>query len=109
MHRDGPPGTLYVVQPDLSSAPVGSSMLDAHDMAPESVLALVPALGGQLGRVTVVGCEPVSLADGIGLSPLVAARVPEAGQLVLDRPTGLSGPRRHRQPEGSHPHESGGQ
>lgn len=84
MHRDGPPGTLYVVQPDLSFAPVGSSMLDPHDMAPESVLALVPALGGQLGRVTVVGCEPVSLADGIGLSPLVAARVPEAGQLVLD-------------------------
>jgi hydrogenase maturation protease len=84
MHRDGPPGTLYVVQPDLTSPPGGTSMVDAHDMAPEAVLALVPALGGQLGRVTVVGCEPVSLADGMGLTDLVAARVPEAGRLVLD-------------------------
>ena len=84
MHRDGRPGTLYVVQPDASSPPDGGSMLDAHDMAPEAVLALVPSLGGQLGRVTVVGCEPVTLADGIGLSETVAARVPEAGRLVLD-------------------------
>lgn len=84
MHREGPPGTLYVVQPDVTSPPQHSSMLDAHDMAPEAVLALVPALGGTLGRVTVVGCEPESLADGIGLSETVAARVPEAGRLVLD-------------------------
>jgi hydrogenase maturation protease len=47
------------------------------------VLALVPALGGRLGRVTVVGCEPASLADGIGLTDLVASRVPDAGRLVL--------------------------
>jgi hydrogenase maturation protease len=53
-------------------------------MTPEAVLALVPTLGGRLGRVTVVGCEPESLADGIGLSETVAARVPEAGRLVLD-------------------------
>jgi hydrogenase maturation protease len=84
MHREGPPGTLYVVQPDVTSLPQGSSLLDAHDMAPEAVLALVPALGGHLGRVTVVGCEPASLADGIGLSETVAARVSEAGRLVLD-------------------------
>lgn len=84
MHRGGPPGTLYVVQPDVTQPPQSSSMLDAHDMAPEAVLALVPALGGQLGRVTVVGCEPESLADGIGLTETVDARVPEAGRLVLD-------------------------
>ena len=78
-------------------------------MAPESVLALVPALGGQLGRVTVVGCEPVSLADGIGPSPLVAAREPEPDGSSSTWPTGLPGTRRHRQPEGSHPHESAGQ
>jgi hydrogenase maturation protease len=84
MHRDGPPGTLYVVEPDLTAiAQAGSAMLDAHDMAPESVLAMVPALGGVLGRVTVVGCEPASLSDGIGLSDVIAARVPEAGQVVV--------------------------
>jgi hydrogenase maturation protease len=90
MHRDGPPGTLYVVQPDLASLPVGAAVVDAHDMAPEAVLALVPALGGQLGRVTVVGCEPASLDDGIGLTDLVASRVPEAGRLVLDHVASVS-------------------
>jgi hydrogenase maturation protease len=83
MHRDGPPGTLYEVEPDPASLPAGAAMVNAHDLAPEAVLALVPALGGRLGRVTVVGCEPASLADGIGLTDLVASRVPDAGRLVL--------------------------
>ncbi len=30
-------------------------MLDAHDLDPDGVLALVPMLGGTLGRVVVVG------------------------------------------------------
>ena len=88
VHRDGAPGSVYVIEPDLAAAQGaagdGGLMLDAHDMAPEAVLALVPALGGTLGRVTVVGCEPVSLRDGVGLSELVARRVPEAGRLVQE-------------------------
>lgn len=83
MHRDGEPGTLYVVEPSLENmTPAAGSPVDAHDLAPESVLAMVPGLGGTLGRVTVVGCEPVTLVDGIGLDPLVEAMVPRAAQLV---------------------------
>ncbi|MFN0280567.1 MAG: hydrogenase maturation protease [Kineosporiaceae bacterium] len=89
MHRGGEPGTVYVVEPALDACRAGAvqgSMvapsLDAHDLAPEAVLALVPDLGGSLGRVTVVGCEPVSLADGIGLSPAVSEQVPSAGRIV---------------------------
>ncbi len=83
MHRDGDPGTLYVVEPDLARLGASrASMVDAHDMAPESVLAMVPALGGTLGHVSVVGCEPASLQDGIGLSDVVADQVPGAARLV---------------------------
>lgn len=84
MHRpEGPPGTLYVFEPDLEAAAVGpDAILDAHDLAPESVLSLVAGLGGSLGRVTVVGCEPESTGDGLGLSDTVSRQVPGAGRLV---------------------------
>ncbi len=91
MHRDGEPGSLYVVEPDLDDLATGTSMVDAHDLAPASVLALVPSLGGALGRVTVVGCEPVSVEDGLGLSDVVEGRVPGAGRLVHDVVAGLLG------------------
>jgi hydrogenase maturation protease len=81
MHRDGPPGTVYVVEPD-PTATVTSGTVDAHDLAPEAVLSLVPALGGRLGHVTVVGCEPSTTDDGMGLSPVVAAQVPTAAAAV---------------------------
>lgn len=84
VHReDGAPGTVYVLEPDLTRLPdPKGAAVDAHDLSPESVLALVPRLGGTLGTVTVVGCEPASTDDGMGLSEVVAARVPEAGRLV---------------------------
>lgn len=86
MHREGGrPGTLYVFAPDLDAIPEGqTSTLDAHDMAPEAVLSLVPGLGGTLGRVTVVGCEPRSTADGMEMSTAVLRQVPEAGRLVCE-------------------------
>ncbi|MGN6753908.1 MAG: hydrogenase maturation protease [Intrasporangium sp.] len=87
MHRDGPPGTVYVVEPGPArpaERPHPEPAVDGHDLAPEAVLSLVPALGGRLGHVTIVGCEPVSTADGIGLSPVVAAQVPTAARAVSD-------------------------
>jgi hypothetical protein len=59
-------------------------MLDAHDPGPDAVLALVPELGGRLGRVVVVGCEPATLRPGMELSAPVAAAVGPAAQLVID-------------------------
>jgi hydrogenase maturation protease len=53
-------------------------------MDPQSVLRMVADLGGEIGRVLVVGCPPADLADGIGLSPPVAAAVDPAVRVVED-------------------------
>ena len=43
--------------------------MDAHDLSPGGAMTLVPVLGGQVDRIVVVGCQPASLEDGIGLRP----------------------------------------
>ncbi|MET0729319.1 MAG: hydrogenase maturation protease [Acidimicrobiales bacterium] len=75
-----PPGTICVLEPDPRGA--GAPPLDAHLMDPQAVLAMVAGLGGELGRVVVVGCPPADLGEGIGLSPSVAAAVEPAARVV---------------------------
>jgi hydrogenase maturation protease len=48
------------------------------------VLRMVAELGGQIGRVLVVGCRPADLEEGIGLTPPVAAAIEPAVQMVED-------------------------
>ncbi|MFL5840040.1 MAG: hydrogenase maturation protease [Thermoleophilaceae bacterium] len=55
--RGDPPGTLYVIEPQLEGEAV---TVDAHGMDPVNVLGLVRALGGRLPRTLVVGCEPAT-------------------------------------------------
>ena len=89
--RGGAPGTIYVIEPDLPSGPAepaaGSDptpVLDAHGMEPDVVLGLLDLLGGDRpGRITVVGCEPASVSEGMGLSEPVLASVDEAVRVVL--------------------------
>jgi hydrogenase maturation protease len=80
--RGGAPGTLYVIEPDVAQQLPNQAALDAHTMNPVSVLQLVAALGGQIGRMLVVGCEPKSVepdpGGNIGLSEPVSAAVDEA-------------------------------
>jgi hydrogenase maturation protease len=82
----GKPGTLYVLEPELSSDADTAPSLDAHTMNPVSVLQLVQALGGRVGHLLVVGCEPESVephADGrIGLSEVVANALDGAVQMI---------------------------
>jgi hydrogenase maturation protease len=87
--RGGPPGTVYLIEPE--AGPVESAadepLLDGHRMGPDAVLALLGTLAAGTGteppaRILVVGCEPASLDEGIGLSPAVAAAVGEAAALV---------------------------
>jgi hydrogenase maturation protease len=104
--RGGRPGTVYLLQPDLSapSDPAagpdhGQGAFQGHAMTPEAVFTLVRTLGGRPDNVVVVGCEPESLgpeSEGrMGLSDAVAAAVPEAVAVVerivgeLVRGTGL--------------------
>jgi hydrogenase maturation protease len=79
--RGGPPGTLYLIEPS-ADGPDAPGLIDAHGLDPASVLNLVGQLGGTRARVVVVGCEPATLEEGIGLSPPVAAAVPEAVRVI---------------------------
>jgi hydrogenase maturation protease len=86
--RGDAPGTLYVVEPDLSSLSpeqTDGSDMDAHGMDPVKVLRLAASMGGPLKRVLLVGCEPATLGpeEGqMGLSETVKASLPGAVALV---------------------------
>ena len=86
--RGEPPGTLFVIEPDLEDLDAArrrAAVLDAHDLNPVDVLRLARSLGGELGPVVVVGCEPATLgpAEGqMGLSEPVQAAVDEAVTLI---------------------------
>ncbi len=81
MNRGGPPGTLYVVAPDVANA----GTLDVHAAAPSKALALAKALGAH-ATLRFVGCEPAALTDDddlvMGLSEPVAHAVDEAVLIV---------------------------
>ena len=83
---EGKPGTLYVMEPDLPAEDETPASLDAHTMNPVGVLQLVSALGGKVGRMLVVGCEPASVepdeSGEMGLSAPVKAAVEEAARVV---------------------------
>lgn len=58
--RGGPPGTLYLIEPEVEAR---AHPVEAHGMDPVSVLSLVHALGGTPPRTLVVGCEPATVID----------------------------------------------
>jgi hydrogenase maturation protease len=72
-----PPGTVVTFEPDVDS--IDPTSVDAHSMSPAVVLGLLAGMGGQIPRVVVVGCQPLTLEEGIGLSePVTAALAPAA-------------------------------
>jgi hydrogenase maturation protease len=82
MAAGGAAGTVCVLEPDPEGA--DAEPLDAHRMDPHAVLRMVAELGGEVGRVVVVGCQPADIGEGIGLSPAVAAAVQPAVRVVQD-------------------------
>ncbi len=86
--RGGTPGTVYLIEPEpaaepaADAMPAGLSLLNAHGMQPDLVLGLAGTLGADAGRVLVVGCEPATVEEGIGLSAPVAAAVDDAVRMV---------------------------
>lgn len=81
--RGDPPGTVHVIE--LASASVLETLLiDAHGMQPDVVLAMVRVLGGDPGRVLLVGCEALDLRHGMSLSPPVEHAVDTAVAVVRD-------------------------
>jgi hydrogenase maturation protease len=86
---DEPPGTIGVVEVDLNGpqwtlgpGPGPAPAADAHGMDPETTLRLVRTLGVRLARVVVVGCQPGSVVEEMGLSDRVRAAVEPARDLV---------------------------
>lgn len=77
--RGGAPGTLYVVEPDLRAA---GPPPDAHRMDLQNVFAFVRTLGGDVPSIEIVGCEPQTTDEGIGLSAPVTAALEPAAALV---------------------------
>ncbi|MET8330602.1 hydrogenase maturation protease [Streptomyces sp. NPDC005181] len=88
--RGGDPGTLYLIEADEPGAvEPQNALLDGHRMSPDAVLALLGTLCAGTGavpprRTLVVGCEPGSVDERIGLSAPVAAAVPHAVRMILD-------------------------
>lgn len=82
VRRGGAPGTVYLIEPALDGETVPPQPLDGHAMDPGAVLSFVSALGAGSTRLLVVGCEPASIEEGMGLTAPVAAAVEEAMALV---------------------------
>jgi hydrogenase maturation protease len=103
--RGEPPGTLYVIEPELDDIEL---TVDAHGMDPVKVLGLARTLGAEsLPRTLVVGCEPqtrMSAEDEqivVELTEPVRASLDEAVGLVEELLTDLTRPEERK---GS-PHE----
>ena len=68
--QEGPPGTLYVIEPELpardeTADPLPEVMLDPHDLTPGGVMSLVPTLGGSVDRIMPTRARPtIGLALG---------------------------------------------
>lgn len=91
--RGKAPGTIYVIEPDIDQAASNgpsseavasgrSPVMDSHSMDPGAVFALLRTLGGSAPKVVVVGCEPASVDEGIGLSDEVEKAVEGAVEVV---------------------------
>jgi hydrogenase maturation protease len=88
------PGTVYVIEadpeaslPDTAADPDhGQGAFQGHLMTPAAVFHLVRTMGGGMGHVLVIGCEPETFGpENIGqmeLSGAVAAAVTGAADTV---------------------------
>jgi hydrogenase maturation protease len=84
MPHCGPPGTVYLLEPELAWPAAAMSAPDGHAMDPRAVLGMLQRLGGPPGRVLIVGCEPESVEERMGLSATVEAAVGEAVRFVRE-------------------------
>jgi hydrogenase maturation protease len=84
--RGEAPGTLYTIEPDLDGLETaGQTNIDPHSMDPLRVLRTAKAMGGRLGRILLVGCEPADLGGEkgrMGMTPPVIAAIEQAATIV---------------------------
>jgi hydrogenase maturation protease len=81
------PGTVTVLEADVPApAPDAAArpVMDAHSLTPDSIFAMLSALGGHPGRSLIVACEPADVSPGMGLSGPVQDALPHAVRAVED-------------------------
>ena len=66
--------------PDAGS--LASPVMDAHDLTPDAIFALLGSLGGRPGRSLLVACEPADVSAGMGLTDPVLEALPHAVRTV---------------------------
>jgi hydrogenase maturation protease len=77
------PGTVSVLEVEVPDpASLTGPVMDAHDLTPDTIFALLASLGGRPGRSLVVACEPADVSAGMGLSEPVSQAVPHAVRTV---------------------------
>lgn len=83
--RGEEPGTVTLFEPEIEIGPEETRMplMDAHGMDPATVLGMLADLGGKVERIVLVGCEPATVEEQMGLSEPVAAAVDEAVAVVM--------------------------
>jgi hydrogenase maturation protease len=90
--RGEPPGTVTVLEVELPDADsLTSPVMDAHDLTPDAIFAMLASLGGRPGRSLVVACEPADVSAGMGLSEPVQEALPHAVRTVEDILAGVAG------------------
>lgn len=85
--RGGPPGTLYVIEPEIESSGTSEfEPVEGHAMNPARLLQWVRGWGGAVPPLRLVGCEPAIFGTDddpqLGLSPPVARAVEGALELI---------------------------
>jgi hydrogenase maturation protease len=82
--RGEPPGTLFVIEPNVDSAPLPGPV-EAHAMHPALVMQMASSMGSAPKPVLVLGCQPETFGpeEGqLGLSERVSAVVDDAVETV---------------------------
>lgn len=96
--RGEPAGTVSLIEPEIKNLDnAEGEVVNAHSMNPIRVLQLIRSLGGEPGRLYLVGCEPAILEteDGaMGLSEPVQAAIPAAIRMVEELIADLLGPQK---------------
>ena len=79
--RGEAPGTISLIEPELGAS---IATADAHGMDLGKVMETVRAMGGSPPRMLLVGCEPMTLEEQMGLSAPVERAIDPAIDLVLE-------------------------
>ena len=81
--RGAEPGTVFVVEPDMSGLGESKDPIDLHEAGPEGVFRMATALGVLPRRVWVAGCQVADCDElGAGLSDPVRLALPEVVRRV---------------------------